>query len=293
MESIMSQEALQHDVVLLSFSEPLLHPQPRQGSEIAAARIASARVLGIPADLRGLSLSGADLSDTDLREARLDGVDLRGADLSGANLQGAQLRCADLRDAVLDMSRLQDADLSYASLQGASLESCRVSGAVFLNADLRGCRLHGIVDYQQANWLGVDLAGAHFCGAYRLRRFAMDQNYLHEFRQESQLHEHLYQLWWLTSDCGRSLGRWGVLTALIVVLFANLYPVLGVDFGEGATGVTPYYFSVVTLTSLGYGDISPHTPSGQVAAMAEVVLGYIMLGGLLSILTNKMSRRAD
>lgn len=286
------QEALPREVTPISTSGPLLCPQPLAGASVATARIASAQALGIPADLRGLSLAGADLSDTDLRDALLDGVTLQGAILTGTNLQGASLRCVDLRDAVLDLSRLQGADLSYAVMRGASLEACRVSGATFRNADLQGCRLHGIVDYQLADWLGVDLAGAHFCGAYRLRRFAMDQNYLHEFRNESRFNALLYQLWWLTSDCGRSLSRWGVLTTLIVVLFANLYPSLGVDFGEGATAVTPYYFSVVTLTSLGYGDISPHTASGQLAAMAEVLLGYILLGGLLSILTNKMSRRA-
>jgi hypothetical protein len=166
-------------------------------------------------------------------------------------------------------------------------------GASFQHADLQQCRLHGITDYQHADWLGADLAGAHFTGAYRLRRHAMDQNSLHEFRRESRLNEQIYRLWWLTSDCGRSLSRWGVLTALIVVSFANLYPLLSVDFGDGASAVTPYYFSVVTLTSLGYGDISPRTPLGQLAVMAEVVVGYLLLGGMLSILANKMARRAD
>jgi voltage-gated potassium channel Kch len=53
------------------------------------------------------------------------------------------------------------------------------------------------------------------------------------------------------------------------------------------------YYSVVTLTTLGYGDVVPASPTAQVLAMCEVVLGYVMLGGLLSIFSNKMSRRAD
>ena len=49
----------------------------------------------------------------------------------------------------------------------------------------------------------------------------------------------------------------------------------------------------VTLTTLGYGDVLPKTPTAQVLAMLEVVTGYVMLGGLLSIFSSKMARRAD
>jgi hypothetical protein len=33
--------------------------------------------------------------------------------------------------------------------------------------------------------------------------------------------------------------------------------------------------------------------AAQILAMIEVVIGYVMLGGLLSIFSNKMARRAD
>lgn len=79
----------------------------------------------------------------------------------------------------------------------------------------------------------------------------------------------------------------------IAVIFAHLYQFAGVDFGEHANAVTPYYFSVITLTSLGYGDISPVSEFGQLLTMIEVLLGYIALGGLLSIFSNKMARRAN
>jgi voltage-gated potassium channel Kch len=53
------------------------------------------------------------------------------------------------------------------------------------------------------------------------------------------------------------------------------------------------YYSIVTLTTLGYGDVVPASPAAQVLAMIEVILGYVMLGGLLSIFASKMARRAD
>jgi len=55
---------------------------------------------------------------------------------------------------------------------------------------------------------------------------------------------------------------------------------------------TCVYYSIVTFTTLGFGDIVPKTPQAAWWVMAEVILGYVMLGGLLSILSNKLARRA-
>jgi hypothetical protein len=54
------------------------------------------------------------------------------------------------------------------------------------------------------------------------------------------------------------------------------------------------YFSVVTFTTLGFGDVTPlhGNSAAQAWIMAEVIFGYIMLGGLISIFANKLARRA-
>ncbi|RME23141.1 MAG: two pore domain potassium channel family protein, partial [Deltaproteobacteria bacterium] len=72
-----------------------------------------------------------------------------------------------------------------------------------------------------------------------------------------------------------------------------LYKLAGVDFGGASGPFSPFYFSIVTLTTLGYGDIHPQSTAGQVLASAEALLGYVGLGGLLSILANKLARRAE
>jgi hypothetical protein len=66
-----------------------------------------------------------------------------------------------------------------------------------------------------------------------------------------------------------------------------------VDFGDHRTPLSPIYFSVVTLTSLGFGDVVPTSILGQAAVIVQVSCGYMMLGGLMSIFANKMARRAD
>jgi len=52
------------------------------------------------------------------------------------------------------------------------------------------------------------------------------------------------------------------------------------------------YYSVVTFTTLGFGDITPKTLGSAYWVMAEVVNGYLALGGLISILANKLARRS-
>ena len=55
---------------------------------------------------------------------------------------------------------------------------------------------------------------------------------------------------------------------------------------------TPFYYSIVTYTTLGFGDVTPKTGLGQSFVVFEVILGYVTLGLLVSILANKVARRA-
>jgi voltage-gated potassium channel Kch len=55
---------------------------------------------------------------------------------------------------------------------------------------------------------------------------------------------------------------------------------------------TTIYYSVVTFTTLGFGDITPSTPIAAGIVMVEVVIGYVMLGILISILATKVARRS-
>ena len=144
-----------------------------------------------------------------------------------------------------------------------------------------------------ASWVGIDIQDVDFTGAYIMRRFIADQNYLAEMRRRSRTHAIMFHVWRITSDCGRSFTRWGLWTAFIALVFAFIYPHVGIDYGNHETPLSPFYFSVVTLTTLGYGDVQPASVSGQIVAMIEVIIGYVMLGGLLSIVSNKMARRAD
>jgi hypothetical protein len=58
------------------------------------------------------------------------------------------------------------------------------------------------------------------------------------------------------------------------------------------TWFTPYYFSIVTYTTLGFGDVKPRTLVGELVVSSELILGYTTLGLLLSVLAQNIARRS-
>ncbi|MEJ2502086.1 MAG: ion transporter [Gemmatimonadota bacterium] len=82
-----------------------------------------------------------------------------------------------------------------------------------------------------------------------------------------------------------------VVTA-VTVLGSLLYiiegPASGFDSIPRAT-----YWAIVTLTTVGYGDIAPQTPLGQGVAALIMLLGYGMIAVPTGIFTVEMGRAAD
>lgn len=276
------------------------------GADLSWSQLVGTNLFGADltdCELTAADMTGANLSECQAERAGLGGATLEqakffGANLAGATLSQAQAAHVDLRGASLNGARVREAELrqallSRADLRGADLADSRVSGADFYDADLRGALLKGLEGYGTATWIRADIRDVDFCGAYMVRRHIMDENYLHEFRRRSRATEWLYKIWWLTSDCGRSFTRWALWIVLVAAIFGALYQFVAIDYGDHKTPLSSLYYSVVTLTTLGYGDVLPASVPAQLLAVLEVTLGYIALGGLLSIFANKMARRAD
>ena len=134
-----------------------------------------------------------------------------------------------------------------------------------------------------------------------LKRYINDELWIQSWRKRSWWRELLFTIWELTSHCGRSIGLWAFWSALIATVFAFVYRAFGpgsITFNVARLDsfqpdIWDYlYYSVVTFTTLGFGDIVPLTKPARLAVGAEVVLGYVMLGGLISIFANKLARRS-
>jgi voltage-gated potassium channel len=75
-----------------------------------------------------------------------------------------------------------------------------------------------------------------------------------------------------------------VVVLLVVVIGALMYVVEGEAHGFTSIPVS-IYWAIVTLTTVGYGDLSPRTPLGQILASVVMVIGY----GIIAVPTGIVS----
>ncbi|MFD2098394.1 ion transporter [Flagellimonas iocasae] len=80
-----------------------------------------------------------------------------------------------------------------------------------------------------------------------------------------------------------------VVLILSVILGTLMYLIEGDD--AGFTSIpTSIYWTIVTLTTVGYGDIAPQTPLGQFLATVIMILGYGIIAVPTGIVTAEFSR---
>ena len=141
------------------------------------------------------------------------------------------------------------------------------------------------------------------------KRYVADQQFIRAFREKNPFWA---QVWRWSSDYGRSLALWALWSLLIALSFSFLYmtpgpawlpewfqermpqfhQVTGTDTGLPLTFWKSFYFSIVTFTTLGFGDVVADNTLARILVTLEVIFGYIMLGGLISIFANKLASRS-
>lgn len=88
----------------------------------------------------------------------------------------------------------------------------------------------------------------------------------------------------------------GAVVAICVLMGTIMYIIEGGNQpgkGEGFTSIPrSIYWAIVTLTTVGYGDISPATPLGQTLASFIMILGYSILAVPTGIVTVELGRQA-
>lgn len=139
------------------------------------------------------------------------------------------------------------------------------------------------------------------------KRYVADQQFIRAFKEKNPFWAHV---WRWSSDYGRSLALWALWSMLIALSFSLVYlpapewypewlqnmmpkfhQVIGAEANEDFTFWKSFYFSIVTFTTLGFGDVVADNTSARILVTLEVIFGYIMLGGLISIFANKLASR--
>ncbi|NTU97583.1 MAG: hypothetical protein HGA62_07205 [Chlorobiaceae bacterium] len=273
------------------------------------------------ADFSLLSLKKANFAFANLEGAHFLFSNLEGADFRGTNLKKASFEDACLKNILFCNADFQGTSLSNALCSGADFSCAHFGGTDFSGANLEHAKVFSVTYEQQVLpeilkesgfrpgelwkhrldfYLDTKMRcrGVHATSAYgnpRFIQFLRDVDYLEEL-YHSRSGSSVIFIWWLFADCGRSLKRWAFWTFAFVLLFALLYTLLGeenfkcqyITFGLPSM----MYFSIISFTSYGSGDIIPITQLSTFLVSVEVIVGYMMLGGLISIFSSKLGRRS-
>ncbi len=79
-----------------------------------------------------------------------------------------------------------------------------------------------------------------------------------------------------------------VVIALVVIMGSIMYLIEGPE--NGFTSIPrSIYWAIVTMTTVGYGDITPHTVPGQVLASVIMIIGYAIIAVPTGIITSEVA----
>lgn len=146
---------------------------------------------------------------------------------------------------------------------------------------------YGIVDLLSIlpSYLSLVVAGAHYLLVVRILRMLRIFRILKLTRflsESSTLSAALY-----ASRHKIGVFLYAVLLS-VTIIGAIMYVVEGP--ASGFTSIpTSIYWAIVTLTTVGYGDISPVTPLGQFLACLVMILGYGIIAVPTGIVTSELA----
>lgn len=272
--------------------------------------------------LRGISLKRAKLAGIDLvKHNSKDGYDLTHADLYRADLSFSHLFNTNFCNASLMKTNLKNANLHCANLRNCNLLGIRMQGARIENVifgdkliqeelavaeQAKGNTAKSLDYFEQAEEIYRDLRKT----AEREGVFTMSGEFIRKELTMRRYQCPLYSGRRLMSKItdifcgyGELPGRVVGISILLIFICALIYFFTGINY-DNTTMVyqanntlgenielyfTCLYYSVVTFTTLGYGDITPYGFSRAVAAF-EAFTGSFTIALFVVVFVKKMTR---
>jgi len=247
----------------------------------------------------------------DMRYADLYRADMRGAHLFNINLEGASLMKAKLNDANLHCANLHDTNLLGVKLSGARLDNVKIGShvqqeAIAVSADKKRERDKATDHYEQSEEIYRNLRKAaesdgllNLAGHCAHRELTMRRKQFAKFSKERIVSK------FVDLFCGYGERPMNVISfSIMLIMFcAVLFFLFGVQSSNGMIQLSfdkslsenlsnffsTVYFSVVTFTTLGYGDIQPVGISRLVATV-EAFVGSFALALYVVVFVKKTTR---
>jgi len=246
--------------------------------------------LGVPELTGNVYLRGADLRRSNLEEAVFLNAHLEGAKLQGSSLKGAHFMGASVdgntniwKVRVNRFTRSTAKDWFFTDFSGVPLQSVAIDPATKQLIEYNIRRKYWYKWINQKDWGEITPGG-------NIERGVLNK-----------IPRSLIHLFFWTSDYGRSTGRVIGSFFVLALIFANIYyhwariapPGIvenlfvdrnGIPIEWWIAPLRTLYFSIVTMTTLGFGDMyaNAHSIFGHILLSFQVILGYVLLGALVT-----------
>ncbi len=141
----------------------------------------------------------------------------------------------------------------------------------------------GLVDLLSIlpSYIGIIITGAHSLLVIRVFRLLRVFRVLKVVRMLGEANQLLQAL---RASAAKIVVFMGAVLTIVVIMGATMHLIEGAD--NGFTSIPRgMYWAIVTMTTVGYGDIAPSTVLGQGIAAALMLLGY----GILAVPTGIVS----
>lgn len=269
-----------------------------------------------------------DAEDVDLAGCDLSGADLTASNFKKANLTGATLKNANLASADLEETHLLRCDLSGGRLWHASIKNTNLAESDFQRADFLESTFSDVklwhVNIDNAKFLTrhnftgktpIDEKGPLSASeAYRiLKQYFITMGRYDDaswacFKERQMERKYLWQnkrftyfpslLMALLCGYGEKPHRVIISSLTIIFSYSFIYAGLSTlkvpaDYVAVKLSLWDYiYFSIVTFTTLGFGDLTPKMiPFFQMLTVSEAFIGAFMMGLFVFTLARKYSAR--
>jgi len=264
------------------------------------------------ANLENVSISKANLKDaflsgTNLKKAHLFDVNLKNAELWDSNFQEADLWGVNFSGAILVGVNFKDADFDERTyLHNVNFSDCKLDNSTLKNAYLNLDRI--IIQEKENNYYEarrIYLSLKNYFKKEGMYNISGEYYYREKLMENKcNLEDKKYFEWIFNSffnliagygeRCLRVIIGWFIIIfgyAFIYYYFSGIYDGMAYKITSyNAKFLEAIYFSIVTFTTLGFGDLAPKPGLFQLITSSEALVGAIFMALFIFVFARKMSR---